>query len=296
MNTFFSKNLKFLRTKKGVNQSQLADLVGKGYTTISNWENGASWPNFEDLNIIIKYFDVNAHSFLYEDLENVHLNFKTSQFNFDKKSPSICPPNSPSNFFEQGLERSLSESTGPPFQPPKVVTVNNAGTENILLVPLKARAGYLIGYGDQEYIQSLPAYSLPGIKNGTYRMFEVSGYSMHPTFHEKDIVVCQWVENQAHLKNNHVYVVVTKEDGIVIKRLLIPTQGKSTLVLISDNNDEGNQFPPITIEPTDIIEIWEFKALITEYLKPKNDPLKEIQNINYRLTVLENKLLELGKK
>jgi hypothetical protein len=49
------------------------------------------------------------------------------------------------------------------------VTVDADDRENIELVPVKASAGYLNGYGDPEYVAELPKFSLPMFGQGTFR-------------------------------------------------------------------------------------------------------------------------------
>ncbi len=63
----FSRNLKALRTKKGVTQQQLANTLRVDKTTISKWENGLNYPN-QDLQIIIAdYFGVSVDYLLGRD-------------------------------------------------------------------------------------------------------------------------------------------------------------------------------------------------------------------------------------
>ena len=61
---------------------------------------------------------------------------------------------------------------------PKVVVVDDRDNDRIPLVSIKAQAGYLEGYDDSNYIEELPTYSVPDMRNGTYRMIQVSGFSM----------------------------------------------------------------------------------------------------------------------
>ena len=56
-----------------------------------------------------------------------------------------------------------------------MVTMNDQLAENIAFVPIRAQAGYLIGYSDKEYVETLPSFGLPGFQNGTFRAFEVEG-------------------------------------------------------------------------------------------------------------------------
>jgi len=139
---------------------------------------------------------------------------------------------------------------------PKVVTVDKSGKDNVVLVPVKAAAGYLLGYGDESYIQKLPTFSLPNIQNGTFRMFQASGHSMYPTISDGSYVVGEWVENWVkNIKDNRIYVIVC-DDGILVKRVLNRLKKYDNLYLKSDNRKE---YPNITLEPYQIKEVWEVK-------------------------------------
>jgi phage repressor protein C with HTH and peptisase S24 domain len=139
---------------------------------------------------------------------------------------------------------------------PKVVTVDSSGKDNVILVPVKAAAGYLAGYGDSEFIHSLPTFSLPTIQNGTFRMFQVSGHSMYPTLSDACYVVGEWVENWIKdIKDNRIYVVVSDE-GILVKRVLNRLKKYDNLYLKSDNRKEH---PNRTLEPSQIKEVWAVK-------------------------------------
>lgn len=65
---FFPTNLRCLREKKGLTQSQLAEKLGVKANTISNYEKGNSSPDFKSLGVLVEIFDIDAHSFLYADL------------------------------------------------------------------------------------------------------------------------------------------------------------------------------------------------------------------------------------
>lgn len=143
---------------------------------------------------------------------------------------------------------------------PKVVTVDKVGKDNVVLVPAKAAAGYLIGYGDPEFIEKLPTFSLPNIKNGTFRMFQVSGHSMYPTILDKSYVVGEFVENWVSgIKDNRIYVVVCDE-GVLIKRVLNRLKKYNNLYLKSDNRKE---YPNRSVGIEQIIEVWEVKMLLS---------------------------------
>lgn len=139
---------------------------------------------------------------------------------------------------------------------PSVVTVDSTGKDNVVLVPTKAAAGYLLGYGDPDFVQSLPTFSLPNIHNGTFRMFQISGHSMYPTISDGSYVVGEWIENWIKdIKDNRIYVIVSN-DGILVKRVLNRLKKYDNLYLKSDNRKE---YPNISLEPHQIKEVWAVK-------------------------------------
>lgn len=144
---------------------------------------------------------------------------------------------------------------------PKVVTVDKTGNDNIVMVPIKAAAGYLDGYGDPEFINQLPTYHLPNIHHGTYRMFQVNGHSMYPTLHDNGFVVGEWVENWYNgINDDRVYVVVSKSDGVVVKRILNRLEKYGSLYCKSDNRRE---YPNFGIDIQNIVEVWEVKMALS---------------------------------
>lgn len=58
MNTNIPEAIKYLRAKKGITQAELATALGVGKSTISMYEVGAREPDFEMLENIADYFNV----------------------------------------------------------------------------------------------------------------------------------------------------------------------------------------------------------------------------------------------
>jgi transcriptional regulator with XRE-family HTH domain len=159
------------------------------------------------------------------------------------------------DYIENGTPPSRS-----PFNkmPPRIVTTDNLGKPVILKVPIPAQAGYMQHVGDQTYLGELKGYSLPGFEQGVYRMFEVKGNSMEPTFYEGDWVVGSHVEEAASIKNNDIYIVVTR-DGICIKRVINEVDRRGVLIINSDNPD----YTPDVIFAEDVLEMWAFELKLT---------------------------------
>ncbi|MBV7269111.1 S24 family peptidase [Winogradskyella luteola] len=167
---------------------------------------------------------------------------------------------------------------------PQVIAVNQTGDENVVYVPVKARAGYLDGYGDPEYIETLPSFNMPHLTNGTYRCFEVKGNSMVRTFFDGDLVFGKYVEDLRDIKDGRVYIIVSKNDGIVLKRVINRIAERDKLILKSDNKD-GN-YPTYTINAEEIVEVW----YVTMYASKQ---MPEPVDIYDRLHELESKIVDL---
>lgn len=64
MNRKFSDSLKTLREEHHLSQRQLADALGAAYSTIGMYESGQREPNYETLEIIADYFNVDMNYLL----------------------------------------------------------------------------------------------------------------------------------------------------------------------------------------------------------------------------------------
>jgi len=97
------------------------------------------------------------------------------------------------------------------------------------LVPVSAQAGYLVGFGDQEYVENLPLVPVFVDKNykGKYMVFEVSGDSMDDGSREAlcdgDKILCREIKRELWTSKLHIrdwyFVIVCKTEGITVKQI-----------------------------------------------------------------------------
>jgi len=142
---------------------------------------------------------------------------------------------------------------------PKVVTVDAAQNDNMVLVNAKAAAGYPQNIADASWYQQLPAFDLPipEFRNATYRGFQVEGDSMLPNLHPGEWVLARAIEHIDHVNINKMYVVVL-QDSIMVKKIeKRPNSNNITLVSLNET------YPPYEIKPFQIQEIWEVSSKIT---------------------------------
>ncbi len=142
---------------------------------------------------------------------------------------------------------------------PKVITLNNENTENMVLVDQKASAGYPENIHNPTWFDELPAFDfpLPEYRNATYRGFQVEGDSMLPYLQPNDWIIAKAVDNLSHIANRTMCVVVLK-DSILVKQLHKSEQSES-IILISLNT----KYSPIEIAIRDIQEIWEVSSKLS---------------------------------
>lgn len=73
-NNYFSKNIRYLRKKYGITQSELAKRIGKTKNAVSNWEQGIRQPIVLDVIKICNYFDIDFSDLMESDLTQKKFN------------------------------------------------------------------------------------------------------------------------------------------------------------------------------------------------------------------------------
>jgi phage repressor protein C with HTH and peptisase S24 domain len=177
---------------------------------------------------------------------------------------------------------------------PQVITVNEKDEELVTLVSVKAAAGYLNGYADPEYIESLPTIKFPGLKGGSHRAFEVKGQSMMPTLHNSCIAIARFEESFNNIKDRRIYVIVTKYDGIVVKRVLNRIEQSGKLILLSDNQNK-REYPNIIMEADEVLQIWYLRAALGFEFHEPNELYNRFNDLEAQVTILQDSIKKLIK-
>jgi len=161
-----------------------------------------------------------------------------------------------------------------------IVDKNNK--ELITVVPIKAAAGYLNGYADPEYIEELPVFDFP-LKEisaeRTYRIFQIQGDSMEP-LPSASYIITEYVDNWNAIKDGKTYIILTKEDGLVYKRIYNHIEEKNQLELVSDNH----LYAPYNINIEVVLEVWKALGYISfELPEPNVSSIAKLTNMLYEL-------------
>lgn len=215
-----AKRFKTIREELGKTQSEFAKLLDAGSTT-ADIERGKKKITGKVVTELLRQFHVNP-LWLYGTSYNKYLE--------------------------------TSSSTAP-----KVVTMDAQERENMIMVPIKASAGYANNMQDTDWYQELPAFQipLPQYKEGSFRAFQVRGDSMLPVLQPGEWVMGKAVESIRQANDNRIHVVVTA-DTVVVKKLR-KSEIQNQVNLISLNRD----YPVIEQSIDTIRELWEVNSKLS---------------------------------
>jgi transcriptional regulator with XRE-family HTH domain len=248
-------NLKYLRVQKDISQQKIADDLIITRSSYAKYEDGTREPSLELVKRISHYFHISIDILVSVDLKKVSL--------------------------DQLLKMDDNRILLP-------ITVDKNGKDNIEIIPHKARAGYLSGYSDPEFIENLQHISLPFLSKAKYRAFPVQGDSM-PPHKEGSFIVGKYIDRISDVQDGKTYVVLSKSEGIVYKRIYRKNKKENTLVLHSDNP----VYKPYEIKSQDILEIWEYAASIaTKEFQPEDLNYESIRDMFKQLRIDIKRLID----
>lgn len=227
--SIFSDNLRYLRVKNNMTQQNIADSLLIPRERYAKYE-GTTDPPLDCLQKISRYFHVSIDLLLSFDIRRVP--------------------------YENLIQLEENRILLP-------IKVDSDGENRIEIIPEKAKAGYLTGYSDPEFIEALQHISLPFLRNGKYRAFPVTGDSM-PPHKQGSFIVGEYVERLDQVVAGKTYILITKT-GMTYKRL---TKKRSNcLVAHSDNT----LYEPYEIKASEVLEVWRYACSIATQEFDKDD-------------------------
>ena len=244
-------NLKYLRKLRGWTQEEFAIKLNIKRSLIGAYEEERADPRIDVLEIIAEMFKLSLDELLLKDLSN-------------------------------------SINTGSYLQKRRMQKMMSADRNLIHFVPIKAAAGYLASYADSEFIDELNTFTLPMLTGGQYRAFEIIGDSMLPT-PSGSIIVGEKVESLDDTKNGQAYIVVSKNEGIVYKRIQKNNRAKNKVSLESDNPN----YQPYQINSEDIVELWMAQVVIGKVTTQQRWDVNSLANL---VNNLQDQVSSLKKK
>jgi transcriptional regulator with XRE-family HTH domain len=249
--SLFSDNIRNLRGRNKISQEKLAESLGITRGRYVKYEDGTSEAPYEILKKIAHYYHISIDLLLSVDVRKIPLDDLLQLEN----NRLVLP-----------------------------ITVDNKGDNFIEVVSQKVKAGYLNGYADPEYIESLQQISLPFLGFGKHRGFPVEGDSM-PPHEDGSIIVGRYIEKLGDVKDGRTYILITKSAGMVYKRL---NKNKKNVLLVESDN---SFYPVYEVKVSDILEIWEYVCNIG--LTDEKQELSETASVKEMFLELKREINEL---
>ena len=253
---FFHNNIRFLRERRKMSQEELSAQLGLSRNKLQALESGKTInPSAADMINFSEYFKVSVDSLLKVDLQKLG----------ELKLKELLAGN---DVYMTGSKIRIL-----------AITVDKDNKENAEYVPVKAKAGYMAGYNDPDYIAGLPRFSLPNLpKSGTFRMFPTTGDSMLPIPENSDVIT-QYVEDWKSLKPGTPCIVILKDQqDFVFKLVTVLTDGEILLKSLNRN------YEPYTRKSEDILEIWKYYKHQTGTLPQPETDLQELKSMILKLS------------
>ncbi|MFY0674865.1 MAG: helix-turn-helix domain-containing protein [Bacteroidia bacterium] len=257
--SYLSQNIRFLRKKANLTQALLAEKVGVKRAVIGTYEEAKAEPKLNTLRHIAKYFGFNIHELVELKLDSL----SKPKFDLTGQNLRILP----------------------------VTISKETGVENVTVVPVKASAGYMAGYGDPDFVESLPQFKLPFqelSQNRTYRIFQIEGDSMHPIA-SGSYIIAEYIQNWSTIQDHQCHIVITKNEGVVYKRVINKLTDNQELILISDNQ----LFEPYKVLGNEILEVWKALGVISFSIPSGKSQMVNLQHINDSLSEIKADLKSL---
>ena len=249
---YFNSNIKLMRKRRGRTQDEVAFALNMKRSTLSGYENGVAQPGIQQLVAYSDYFGISVDTLIKVDLSKLRESeLRQLENGFD--------------VYVKGSKLRVLTTT-----------VDSANNENIELVPEKAKAGYMRGWADPEFVRNLPVFQLPFLSSERkYRTFQISGDSMLP-IPDGAWITGEFVQDWSTLKSGEACIVLTLDEGIVFKIIenRIGKDGKINLISLNPI------YKSYELAVVEIREIWRFVHYISNEL-----PSSEVSSADLAFTL-----------
>lgn len=220
--SFFGKNIKKIRSVKGLSQQAFADLFGLKRGTLGAYEEGRSEPRIDTIIKIANYFSIQIDNLLTNDITvNELLKFKGDLTAYSEEAKKEL------------------------FARIPCITDNSY-------------AEYISHFQNENYIKELPYIQLPINPTKNFRALTITGLEMTNQdrgFYPKDIVIGEKVPSTVIKKlNNGTLVFALVNNSIIFRRLYIT---KNEFIFRADHKNIDDE----VFNLSEIKELWRVRYI-----------------------------------
>lgn len=232
-NMSFGEQLKAARKSKEYTQTQLADLIGYGASTVSEYEKGTNKPNLDIFIKLCKILEQNPNYFLQEDIDIEDEILCAADKQILDQYHNLSPNNKSIVDYILNMNSSSVSQKSEQKQTPKVLYIEKSVKPvRMKLQSISAGCGEIID-DTSEYKEDFPIDIVP--PNTSYGI-RVNGDSMEPTIMNGQII---WVEERKDRIPQGGIGVFNTEYGQVCK-MFFQDGMEGTITLVSKNENYNN--------------------------------------------------------
>ncbi len=202
------ERIRFYRKKKGMEQKQLAQMLGITGNAVTNWENGRSRPDIQTLPRLCEILNVSLYELL--GLPDPYVQYTLDEQNMMTDYRTL------SEAHQKFIQKMVSDLR---------MTEKLVVMRPVIKVSHPPRS-LAAGVGDPsecyDEAEELYLHSSPLIDSADY-IFDVSGDSMEPNYHNGDMVLVRKLSSISDLNygdvgaftmENELYIKVFEEEGL----------------------------------------------------------------------------------
>jgi transcriptional regulator with XRE-family HTH domain len=252
--SFLGKNIRKIRTVKGLSQSSFAEIFNITRASVGAYEEGRAEAKIDTVIEIANYFSISIDQLLTKELTINEI------INFD-------------------IFREVSKT--------KKGSRNKKKSNSIPLVSTQIFSEYILNLKDKNYVKGLPKIILPNINKSQVIAFEHSGNEMEFNnigIHHGDILICFATDKNIpdKIPLNKIYIIVTK-NKIICRRLI---KIDEYLILKADNPN----FDKIKIRTDNIKELWQVTGVYSNLLISPSGIEERLLQLEKKIEYLNSKL------
>lgn len=248
------ENIKKIRQAKKISQAEFAQLFNLARPSVGAYEEGRSEPKIDTIIQIANHFRISIDVLLTRKLTISEI------YSFDQ--------------LNKKLDKVHQTKT----------TAKQLGKE----VPVVRNAHYLdyiVNIEKGDYLKNLERMHIPWDKKSNMRIFEMKGSEMEyqqQGLHHDDLLITEQYELEKVEDLIGLIVVLVNKKGITTRRL---KEVKADHLLL--NADDPN-YSDLSIDKTDILELWKTVGVFTTYLNPPS-------RLEERILKIEEELRKIKK-
>ncbi len=287
-----SHNIRHLRRKYQYTQEEMASKLGIKRSLLGAYEEDRANPRLDVLVKAAEIFNMSVDQLVSEALNDTSTSY--SKLKSSRSTRKSSEDKIQANLSQTSTYRKEKISEGHS----KAEGTSLGSVKSLRLVPAEEYKHYFYNAVDDDYLKKLPLLQLPGLpaSKAPDRAFEVNDDSMLPVV-EGSVVVARREENIRQIKDGKLYVLVTRTEGVIFRRVYNHIKKSGEILLEPLNSDYVQQ--QLSVMGREV-EAWEVLLYISPQLPSASPPnsaaAMDLPQLTRLVLYLQQEVIQLKEK